>query len=473
MNSTTLLAFGIFLLFTLRIDAQEPVDCALRDVAPIEWFTPGSYPVKYSVSNYDDEFDGIYFFTANWQLDDGPIHSSLLDEFLIYDNYIPGGFIIYGDMAIHPDLMEFTQTGTHVLRAWISEPNGYVDQDTSTDTIYRTVHVVDFLPPRNELLYFGTHQDCFPCGGYGESLLTDIENTFGESVNVARIHASISGDIFAYEESDILNDLYVWDYTGHPGFVHDLYRFPIDDMAFISYSFGNFGGVEIRSEFKYPVEVTVENLQVNEDSGEYSGEVHAKFYANYFGPLSINALITEDSIYAFQNGYPGSYLEHMDILRDMTAGVLGDPTVIPTNALNGLTYVYEFSGVLDPLFDIDQIEVTGIVQVYNPSDSLDSEILNSGRSKLIEGTSNTSDLSRSKIKVFPNPANQYLIIYGLRTEALLEVYDISGRMVHLGNNIKHEGNATVIVTDGFSPGVYALRFESKDGLQAMRFEIQH
>lgn len=464
-----------FLLFTVFVRSQEPVDLGLRDLGPVEWLIPGTYPLKITISNFDPEFDGIYNFTLNWQIDGGEIHSEYIDEFLNYPDYIPGGFIIYGDIAIPDEQLEFNQSGDYTLSVWVTNPNGFADQNPADNSIETIVHVVDYLPEKQEHLYFGSHQECFPCGGIGESTLQTIDNVYGEDVHVTRIHAFIGSDVFAYPQSETLNNLYVWDYTGHPAFVHDLYRFPIDNYAFIAYNIGDYDAIAYRLEFKSPVEVTVEDVEINTETGEYSGEIHAKFYANYSGALSVNALITEDSLMAYQNGYPDGIMNHMDILRDMTGGITGDPTIIPFYANEGLTYVYPFSGTFDPSWDISNLEFTGLVQVYNPLDSLEAEILNSER-KSVEEILNPTSLEESTIEhkclIYPNPAESFVqIVTSLEGDVRIKIVDISGKVVQDKKHVSSISGMYSLDIRTLNSGVYAVILENGISSLTQRIEI--
>ncbi|MBC8046776.1 MAG: T9SS type A sorting domain-containing protein [Fimbriimonadaceae bacterium] len=474
----------LLLLIPLKTFSQTPVDAKIMDNGPVHWLVPGNYPLEITLTNNDVDFEGIYSIDASWQIDGGTIHACTVDEFM-FGTYIPSGFIAYCDIITHTDELEFTEPGIYNLKVWTSLPNGYADEYASDDTLYTTVRVVDSLPEKYELLYFGTHQNCFPCGGIGEENLGTIHDTYGDAVNVVRIHAEASGtgeDIFATDESNTLNDLYVWNYTGHPAFLHDLYRFPVVDYSFIAYTIGNVEGVEFRKDFKYPIEVSVKKLEMDTITRTYSGEVHAKFYADYDGALSMNAIITEDSLYAYQMGYPDIYLWHMNIMRDMTAGVMGDNTIIPLHAIGGLTYVYPFSGILDEEFNYKLIYVTGIVQIYDADDSLHAEILNSGRTKLTDF--NTEDIDTSvqvinnslnTINIFPNPANDVItisgnIIYDAAAEIIIT--DLSGKilMQQQLNALSKDENIRLNIQD-IASGIYFLQIQSGEYQTVSKIEI--
>jgi hypothetical protein len=104
-------------------------------------------------------------------------------------------------------------------------PEGSPDLDPSNDTAVLSIHVVDYLPVKKVILYYGTHTLCIPCGTYGEAAVEEVLDSFPDIVYSTSAH---SGTTDPYNCSDglHLNNVYVWPYTGHPAFLFDLFQFP-------------------------------------------------------------------------------------------------------------------------------------------------------------------------------------------------------------------------------------------------------
>jgi hypothetical protein len=199
-----------------------------------------------------------------------------------------------------------------------------------------------------------------------------------------------------------------------------------------NYVFGSFWkSVPLRSDYKYPIEVSVENLQMDTLTYVLSGEVHIKFYENFSGSLSVNAIITEDSIYDFQSGLPDS-IYHRHVMRDMLEGLYGKTGIIPATVSSGEEFIYSFSQSVSPDFNEKQLEVLGYVQHYS-EDSMKCDILNADRQKVTNFGSITSAAAPANqelsAEIFPNPfdADLTLRVHGIADEISWEIYDALGR----------------------------------------------
>src|SRR6185436_11413858 len=268
---------------------------------------------------------------------------------------------------------------------------------------------------------------------YGEAAVEEVLDSFPETVYSTSV---FSGIIDPYNCADglHLNNVYVWPYTGHPAFLFDLFQFPYfyNVVPDNNYVFGSFWkSVPLRNDYKYPIEVNVENLQMDTFTHVLSGEVHVKFYADFSDSLSVNAIITEDSIYDWQSGIPDS-IYHRHIMRDMLEGLYGNTGIIPSTVSSGEEFVYSFSQSLSPAFNEKQLHVLGYVQHYS-EDSMKCDILNADRKKVMNFgvAASTATLAYQELSadIFPNPfeAGLTLLVHGVTDEISWEIYDVLGR----------------------------------------------
>ena len=414
--------------------AQVSFDLQVLDAGPFQYLTPGTYPVYITAKNLNQDY-AVVSLQAHWQLDGGDVHDCAINQFMIFSNSIYPGFL---ERFTHDDSMTISSTGIYNLKVWTSMPNNSADPNPSNDTAFLTIHAVDSLPERKVVMFYGTHTDCFPCGTYGEPEFNEVIDSFPENVYTISAHDVTAGDPYENDDAEHLNNVYIWPYTGHPAFIFDFFKFPYyyDINPDNNYVFGNiWKSVPLRMDYRYPVKVTVEKLVLDTMSKILSGEVHAEFYSDFSSDLAVNAIIAEDSIYGPQDGVPGGYIYHRYVLRDMTDGLYGSTSVIPSEVSAGDEFIYNFSVELNADIDVHNIYVLGYVQ-HASDDSMACDILNSDMERVTENSIATSvsvvGSDQNQIEIFPNPASDIAtirfpsIVHG---DARVEIFDVTGMKV--------------------------------------------
>ena len=167
----------IFLLLSFYCQAQSSFDLDVVDAGPFNYVTPGTYPVYITAKNLNIDYP-VTTLKAHWMIDGGNIHSCTINDFLIFDVIYPG----FLERFTHTDSITLTTTGNYTLKVWTSMPEGNPDPDPSNDTAFLTIHVVDYLPQKKVILYYGTHLQCTPCGTYGEAAVEEVLDSFPETV---------------------------------------------------------------------------------------------------------------------------------------------------------------------------------------------------------------------------------------------------------------------------------------------------
>jgi len=471
--------WGIHIASVNMADGQVAVDVTVTDAGPLSYVTPGTYAVTPTVESLDIDY-AISFLNANWQLDGGEVHTTFIDDFMLYGDLYPG---FKSRMVL--DSITFTTTGTHTLKIWTDTPGGFPDTNPANDTAWINITVCDSLPEKNVLIWYGTHVDCFPCGGYGEEMIDSINSMFPDQALLIRAHDE-AGDPYVCDESTMLNNLYIWPYSGHPSWVFDQFTFPYFDVIVPYELFSiQWVAVEWRLDYRYPISVTITDTEIDTITNLLTANVNATFYADYTGALNINAVISEDSIYGPQDGYPGGYMYHSHVMRSMTAGVEGETGIIPFNAVAGETYVYPITQTLDSAWNKSQLYLTGYVALNN-IDPLKRPVLNAERIRLNKTKTEedttvqvaVQDLDNTiELHIYPNPASSIITVeYNNSGSDVMQVdiYASDGRKVFSDQPVPAGMNGKTqleIPVSGFNNGIYLIHIRDHDLPVAGQFVV--
>lgn len=457
MNKQLPVPFLFWCALMPSLHAQITYDVEALDAGPLSYVTPGTYPVQVTVRNNNIDYY-VPVLTASWQLDGGDVHSCPINQFLIYGYYL---YPTFSDRFTHTDSVSLTTIGTHSFKAWTSMPGNQPDPNPSNDTVSITIHVVDSLPEKKMVVYYGTHTQCFPCGTYGEPQLEGILDSFPNSAYVITAHDGLA-DPFNTEDGGDINDTYFWPFTGHPAFVYDQFKFPFF-FSIVPYTFGaEWLGGRWRLDYRTPVQVKLEKVIMDSVTRKISGEVHTRFFADYSADLTVNVAIVEDSVWGEQDGVPGGYIYHRYVLRDMTDGIAGVEGIIPPSASAGDEFIYEFQDSVGADVNVKNIYIVGYVQ-ENDADPLKREIVNTDEVRVadfaVATATENNGVHEISIHVFPNPAkDHFFIVADMQIEdGQFELTDILGETILKGN--LESRNEKVTLHD-LPPGLYFLQVES-------------
>ncbi len=325
-----------------------------------------------------------------------------------------------------------------------------------------------------------------------DSLMANFDNVIGVGVHVSD---PMSNDI-----TDALSA----EYSGGGVNVFLVDRHLFQDRNFVQFSFQYEPIAEKlneRLQSYSPVSVSIEDLQYDEFSRELIVNVQAHFHQNMSDQdLRFNLWITEDSIVRNEGGYTqSSYFNdydghayqgagnpiynfaHRNVLRQSLGGLFGIENSLPSNLQAGSSHEFEFSTVIPPEWDINQIYLVGLVQNYGSERSqqpilnaedirLKSYIENEVFATSIEAQANPLQLFR----IYPNPISiaPLQIVFNLSSTSLvrLQVFDIQGKMIRtLRQEKMNQGLHTVRWNlqdtrgNKVSTGHYMIVLEDKKG----------
>ncbi|MBL7943963.1 MAG: Omp28-related outer membrane protein [Flavobacteriales bacterium] len=443
-------------IVSVTINGQTDFDINPTNAGPVRFLTPGSYDLTFYARNNDINYP-VTYFTACWQLDDGPVNCCNVSsaEMLMYDMLYP---VYFAEPFMHCVPLEIGATGTYQLKYWTSDPEGNPDTNPSNDTLVTTIRVVDTLPARNMVMFEGTHQDCFPCGGMGEEQLNLILNTYPETVSMVSVHADIATDVLNFDEGVMFNDTFIFAFSGHPTFLFDLFTFPFYADPVSMFYWDQTEAVEWREAYPSPVALSFENVQY--DAETISGDVRCTFYADMDESLSVNVLLTEDSIWGYQNGYPlGDSLYHRFTLWDFSAGIWGDNTVFPESINEGDEFVYSFELPVSETFNLDQLYLLAYVQHFS-GEAIDSEIYNSAEIRLADQTVGVPETAERTLKLFPNPSDDQLYIQADDDVSSITFYNAQGQVFQLPAKKRLAGWSEIQVKE-LPAGIYFVGYAGK------------
>jgi len=209
-----------------------------------------------------------------------------------------------------------------------------------------------------------------------------------------------------------------------------------------------------------PVSVSFEDLHFEENSRELKVTVRADFHQNMSSQdLRFNLWLTEDSIMRNVGGYTqSSYFNdfdghayqgagnpiynfvHRSVLRSSLGGIFGVEKSIPTTIEAGSSHQLQFSTVLSPEWDIEQIYLVGLVQNYG-SERSDQSILNAEDIRLKTYLENEALVTSITVhpdsfqlfRIHPNPISSapLQVVFDLSStnSISLQVFDNQGRLV--------------------------------------------
>lgn len=304
----------------------------------------------------------------------------------------------------------------------------------------------------------GTWCGLCPEGNHTAQLL---EESFGANIIPIGIHIE---DPMTIPTTDAVGEYYTG--GGTNAFLLDRYLFP--DQQFVPFTFEVTPLSEkIAERLITPPVCSVHLDHVNYDllTRQLSIRVYTTFLeeVNNYQDLRLNLYITEDSIRSSDTGYsqtnffntasgyfytgagnPMVNYPHRHVLRAALGNVWGTASSInslPQNIVAGTSFEHTYTYTLSETWDIDKINIIGLVQNYNANDFTDNEILNAEDISIAEIlTAMQADTIQTAItptnlqieKIYPNPAQHQLTLQVLQKENTpthIALYDLAGKHI--------------------------------------------
>lgn len=346
------------------------------------------------------------------------------------------------------------------LKVYISDMNGGVDTYPDNDTLTLNISAQDYAPNKRVLGEEATGTWCGWCVRghvYMDSMALKYPDTW---IGVA-VH---NNDPMVVAEYDQGIGNYI---AGYPsGLVNRAGEYDPSEfeMAYLE---------QIKTIS--PVDLSVENCKLDENTGEISVELSADFLANVRN-ARFNAIVIEHEVTGTSAGFnqanyyasgdygPMAGYENMDnpvLAKDMVykhvasaiaAGWDGAENSLPELAETGNTETYTFTIPMNKEWSLDNIDVVGII--FNG----DGTVLNATKSKVTVGINDIS-LNR-KFKAYPNPFNQQITITNTAQVKRISLFNILGEQVETKMKF---GNENIVVSSHHLPeGVYFIQITDNE-----------
>lgn len=455
-------------------EAQLAYDMSIKEACQFSYVTPGTYTCKPTIHKLGTV--AILSLRINWQLDNGPIQSALINDFEVYTNL--GGVDIY-DRVVIPTPITFSSVGTHTLSVWCSDLNGnQADQNTSNDAQVKTIKVLPYLPPQHITLDYYTHTTCGPCGQQGGPKVKAVENQYPGVVDGLSIHfTNGTSDPYSNAHTATLNG--GMNVVAHPELHIDRFKMPfLNDLdPSGSYTWMDTSRIaEDRLEYAEAIEVKYTQVDFDPATRLLEVTMEATFYDDVQAPMAFTSYVAEDSILGYQAGAtnPNNYW-HRNVFRQSMGSPFGDLGSVPSSVTNGQVVSYSFSSTLDPTWDLDMIRLYGAVVHVDAADHFKRRILNSQRITLNGGLAlGNVEQQQLAIKVWPTITNEVINVkldQSLGQYDALELVDPSGKLVAF---IPSKGGQLIHQLDvSWMPaGLYMIRFRTDQGVVLERFVKQ-
>lgn len=414
------------------------------------YVTPGSYDVKLMFQNLGST--SIQNFKLKWSLDNVVVDSA---DVIASPSLQPsGGGTNYYFSYTASQALDLPVTGERDFKLWIDKVQGALDSNPLNDTVQYLIHVVDYLPEKRVLLEKYSHHTCGPC--YQGDLDTEILLGTHGNLSAVTVHEGNS-DPMSFPDGGTLNSYFS---TAHPNFVFDRMLYPPSE------EFGSmiWGGVssdlEKRIQMKEGLEVRYVNKSYNAATRELTVSIEAEFFANYYEALAFNLYLTEDSVFAYQANAPDpNNYYHMHVARAVLGGPFG--TSITGATVDGNILQHTFSYILPANFNENQIHVTGFVQ---RKDGALIDVVNTTEQRhILDSWLEATELDNFKLKIYPNPTLNVILIDSESPIIAVQLYDLSGKeLLQVWEN--------ELSLEGLSAGTYLLRVVTPAGTALQRIQ---
>lgn len=135
--------FLIFLAFTSKVSAQTPANDAAMYKIILPAYSEYS-SVKLMGVFKNGGTDTLRNVMINWTINNGPVQQLFKTDILISKNQT-------WPFTAPEDLVLNTACNV-VVKAWVSSPNGVLDENHANDTLTQTIQVIEKYPERHVLI---------------------------------------------------------------------------------------------------------------------------------------------------------------------------------------------------------------------------------------------------------------------------------------------------------------------------------
>lgn len=419
-------------------------------VYPGDYFPAGNHVFDVMLQNIGTAVVPMNGYKIGWQVNNGPITEAT------------PATPTYGIAPNTPVVRStgnfsasFPSPGIYKLKVW-TRTLTVNDINPANDTFVKTVEVLPYVPVKNVLMEVFKHQACCPC--IGAACYEDSVVSKKATYAIANIY-TVKTDVLYNAEGRVPDSIWAF---GHPAILFDRYIFP--HATKIERPVTSINNQDVvrdmheRERYYSPLEVSFHASSFNTSTRELKVKLKARVYDTISGDLRFNLYLTEDSIKAWQGcATPDPYdYYHRHVVRKMCGGGWGQSGSLPATLYPGQDYLHEFIYTVPATYNVNKMELIGLVQQYN-TDLSKRVIINSkkiGFNQSLTLAVNTLAVN-DEVSIYPNPVKDKLFVTHTAAKALSVVLcSIDGREV-LRENLNSK--TSVLDMSNLPAGTYFVR----------------
>ena len=360
-NMSTYISQAVNLMINAVFDTYfvPLLDAALQEVTVPEYALQGSFPLSGVIKN-----------NSNVVLQSIDVSYSIDNATPVLETFYPGIASLDEFEFEFSEQPSISETGTHQVKIFISNPNGLPDEVTENDTLQKPIYIMEDAPLRRVLCEEATGTWCGWCVA-GHVFMDSMAATYPDQWIGIAVHNGDPMEVLEYSTG-----MYPY-IQGYPNGTMNR------DVKYIMPTSFEEEFLAIKDQLA-PVEVFVENAIINTNESTLTFTISANFYAALSG-VKFNAMIVEDEVTGTGSGYdqtnyyaggaygemggyellpnpvPAADMVYEHVARAIPGGFYGVDESLPDQVQVGVPYTWDFSVAIDPSWDLDKLQIVGVV----------------------------------------------------------------------------------------------------------------
>lgn len=441
---------GFMAIDMVQIGSLAGTDLALTQVTTPDYNLSGDVDISGTVSNNGQS--EITSFDVTYNIDGGT-------ESAVYSltgiSIAPGASYDF----THDVPYNLTTEAAYTVNSTISNINGGNDEVAENNTAAKTIYVVPFFPEKK---VFGEQATGTWCGWcprghvFTDYMYENYPDTWiavavhnGDPMTNATYDSGIGGYIGGYP-SGLVDRAGEYD----PSAFEDGYNEQIGVIP--------------------PASIEVQITAWDSDTRELTVQLSSQFIVEY-SDVRFNLVLSESNVSGTSDGYnqanyyaggdygemggyealpnpvPAADMVYNHVAREILGGWNGTESSLPATISAGETHTWEYTYTLPSEWDESQMTAIGLLIDQNTGNVLNAD------EKLISTTSGSESFEAEKVSVYPNPADNYVLVSGLNN-AEVKLYSIEGRLL---KKMTNASGIKMINTADLENGTYFVKVLSE------------
>jgi len=304
---------------------------------------------------------------------------------------------------------------------------------------------------------------CGPCGAYGKPATAEVLQLWPNDVYITEIHVGQS-DPFVIPESNTL--LQSFGITGVPSGVLNRQYFVDQNQNLLFGIYPTYWKQLIPALLQEPAPCEISLFySINPNNRQLTATITAEFTDDYSVPaqaeLRFNVYLNENHIPYYQNGQGDNY-DHKHVCRKILGGPWGTAGIIPNSVKRGDIYTYTYNITLDQNWNINNLELFGVVNEFNTQYADYLQILNV--EKGIEGGPKSELTYTGELFQVVPTGNDFDKVFNLK--------NISNENITYEITLEKSERTPTNWSTGLKAGNIILKPIKKEGSQADVYQVQ-